>query len=449
MSNVYEKNATNDHAVRDFDAILPSYSDMTFNEGGFRFACIRLKGKNVAIFLKAVVAVAIYQDLEYKGSFKCNNEKLNQIFDTAAYTCHVCVQNYVIEGIKRDRLVWAGDMHPEMLTIRSVFGHIPTMDETLRFLRETTPLPNWMNQSYPTYSIWWLIIIHDWYMHNGDWEFLQENKEYVIGLTKQLISHINDDGTDTLPSYFLDWPCHGKPQAVDGSRAVLALGMKVGETLAHIFEEEELAQACVKKYQCLVSTEANSYGAKQVAAILALAGWWDEAKASEEILANGAKGWSTFMSYYLLKVAAMGDMTKTLHGLEEYYGAMLDLGATTFWEDFDLDWVENATRIDEMVPEGKKDIHGDCGAFCYEGFRHSFCHGWSSAPTAFLLEDVLGVKIVEPGCKVVSIQPNLGDLEWVTGTYPTPYGVIKVSHKRNANGEIETSVDAPEGVQVI
>jgi len=47
-----------------------------------------------------------------------------------------------------------------------------------------------------------------------------------------------------------------------------------------------------------------------------------------------------------------------------------------------LAWTKDATRIDELVPEGKKDIHGDCGAYCYEGFRHSLCHGWASGPTA-------------------------------------------------------------------
>ena len=90
MSAIGQKNATNDHSIRDFDWIMPSYSDMTTNESGFRFACIRLKGKNVSLHLKSVVAVSIYQDLEYKGSFRCNDDRLNEIFNTAAYTCHLC-----------------------------------------------------------------------------------------------------------------------------------------------------------------------------------------------------------------------------------------------------------------------------------------------------------------------------------------------------------------------
>ena len=444
-SRIGYKNATNDHAMRDFDMRLPSYSDVTSGESGFRFACIRLKGKNVRLQLKALAAVAIYQDLEYKGTFRCNNERLNRIFDTAAYTCHLCIQNYIWDGVKRDRLVWVGDMHPEILTIRSVFGNIPVVEKTMNFIRENTPLPNWMN-TYPTYSVWWMIIVYDWYMYSGNLSFLEENRSYILALTRQLLSHINDDGTDSLPRYFLDWPCHGKPEEIQGSRALLAIGMQACEKLTRLLGEEQLAHCCCEKRKAMLSTQADSCGAKQVAAMLSLAGWYDKKAAAEEILKNGAQGWSTFMSYYLLKAASYGDMKGALHGLLEYYGAMLDLGATSFWEDFDLNWTQEAGPIDEMLSENRKDIHGERGAFCYQGYRHSFCHGWSSAPTAFLLEEVAGIKILAPGCKEIAVRPNLGDLEWVEGTYPTPYGLMKVTHKRDSSGKIESVVEAPEEI---
>ena len=66
---------------------------------------------------------------------------------------------------------------------------------------------------------------------------------------------------------------------------------------------------------------------------------------------------------------------------------MLDLGATTFWEDFDIAWAQNAGGIDEFPVKGKVDIHGDFGAFCYKGYRHSLCHGWSSGVIKFIKEN--------------------------------------------------------------
>ena len=64
-------------------------------------------------------------------------------------------------------------------------------------------------------------------------------------------------------------------------------------------------------------------------------------------------------------------------------------------------------RIDSPVPAGKKDIHGDYGAYCYTGFRHSLCHGWASGPTSWLSRWVLGVRPLEAGFAAVEIEPHL------------------------------------------
>ena len=127
---------------------------------------------------------------------------------------------------------------------------------------------------------------------------------------------------------------------------------------------------------------------------------------------------------------------------------MLDFGATTFWEDFNLEWTNNAARIDELVPPGKQDLHGDYGAYCYVGFRHSLCHGWASGPTAWLSQNVLGVKPLEPGFQRVRIAPQLGNLQWVEGDYPTPLGAIHVRHERQPDSTVKSKITAPSGVEV-
>ena len=125
------------------------------------------------------------------------------------------------------------------------------------------------------------------------------------------------------------------------------------------------------------------------------------------------------------------------------------MGATTFWEDFNLEWMQNAGRIDELLPEGKKDIHGDYGAYCYQNFRHSLCHGCSSCPVPFLTRHVLGIQIADVGCRKLSIAPNLGNLDRAQGTFPTPYGIVRVSHTRKEDGSVQTEYTAPEGVEII
>lgn len=438
--------ATNDHATRDFVISVPAYSDMSFIESGFRYCKIELLNANAAIRIKSIVAVAIYRRLEYKGSFRCDNELLNKIFDTAAYTCHLSMQQYIWDGIKRDRLVWVGDMHPEMLTVKTVFGPHKIIEESLDFMRCSNPLPDWMN-GMPTYSLWWIIILYDWYFYTGNTDFLNRNKEYAIGLINQISDLVRNDGSDLLPSYFLDWPCNNRPEAVTGSRALLIMCLNKAESLCRLLNENALAEKCADKAERIRKTDCVTYGAKQVMAMSALSAWADKKEMAEEILRDGCKGWSTFMSYYLLTAAAEKDMVETLDALSEYYGAMLKFGATTFWEDFDIEWTKNSTAIDELPVAGKTNIHADFGKFCYSGLRHSLCHGWSSAPTAFLAEKVLGISVASAGCRDIIISPDLGNLKFAYGTYPTPFGTVSIRCERK-DDKITVRYSAPAEINI-
>ena len=103
-----------------------------------------------------------------------------------------------------------------------------------------------------------------------------------------------------------------------------------------------------------------------------------------------------------------------------------------------------------LMPGKKKiNVHACYGKYCYKGYRHSLCHGWASGVTAWITENILGVKILEPGCKKIKIQPQLGNLQWAKGTYPTPYGILVVEHRKDAEGKIKTDVKAPKEIEVI
>jgi len=171
---------------------------------------------------------------------------------------------------------------------------------------------------------------------------------------------------------------------------------------------------------------------------------------NEEILAkNPYNDVSTFYGYYVLEARAKaGDYQGAMDLIKKYWGGMLDMGATTFWEDFDISWMENATRIDELPQNGKKDIHKDFGNYCYKGLRHSLCHGWAGGPTAWLSEHVLGFKPLAPGFKKIQVAPELGDLKWARGTIPTPYGIVEAIHERKSDGEIYSKVTAPDIIEI-
>ena len=376
-----EKNATNDHALRDFEINLPRFSDMSYGNTGFRFLRIDFFGR---VDIKSIVAQNNILDLEPIYRYNGTDARISEIFETAKRTVDLCAScGYVWDGIKRDRLVWIGDMHPEMLALTTLYGRMDEIERSLDFIKEQTPIGSWMN-NMPMYSMWWIIILADYYEKTGFTEFITGQLDYLEALIEQTSGCVKESGELAYPSYFVDWPTHKQPDEIFGVRAINIIAMKKASALlAHFGKDTSLAQSILER---LLKVDITPTHAKQVAGLKYFA--TDLTDADKKLLTNGcAKGMSTFMSYYILKAVASFDKELAIKMMKEYYGAMLDKGATTFFEDFDIEWAENSCRIDEFPKEGERDIHGDFGAFCYVGYRHSLCHGWSAGVIQFIKEE--------------------------------------------------------------
>lgn len=376
-----EKNATNDHAVRDFYVYLQDYSDMTFSNSGFRFVRLDFEGD---ISIKSVVAVNHILNKKTIYTYTGSDEKIKQIFDVAKRTVDLCAgQEYLWDGVKRDRLVWIGDMHPEMLALVAMYGRLPVIEKSLDFIKKQTPLPRWMN-NIPMYSMWWIIILADYYQMTGAKAFVKRQLNYLTKLVDQLHSSVSEDGTLNYPFYFVDWPTSHQPDEKHGVRSINIFAMKKAIMLLEEFKcDTSKANETLNR---LLKKKMKIQKSKQVAGLKYFAVGLD-ASDKKLLVKGGAKGMSTFMSYYILKAVASYDKKAAIKMMKEYYGAMLDKGATSFWEDFDIEWTKGSCRIDEFPKAGEKDIHGDFGAFCYKGFRHSLCHGWSAGVIQFIKEE--------------------------------------------------------------
>lgn len=451
MSNIGDKGATNDHAMRDFNMKLPWLGKNQSGESGFRFVRIDFLDPDAELHLREVRVISTYRDIPYIGTFKSSDERLNKIWEVGAYTVHLNMQDYLWDAVKRDRLVWVGDLHPEVATVNTVFGYNEVVPKSLDLARESTPLPGWMC-GISTYSMWWIVLHYDWYMAHGDLAYLEAQKPYLQKLVKQILSKVVDGKEQMDGTRFLDWPSSEDSLAVHaGLQAMTILSLEKASKISEFLNDpatQELCDQAVSKMRKVVPEHNNS---KQAAALMSLVGLMDKNQAYDEVLkVGGAKNFSTFYGYYMLEaMAKAGKYNEAMDIISEYWGAMLDLGATTFWEDFNMEWLPNASRIDELVPAGKVDIHGDFGAYCYVGHRHSFAHGWASGPTIWLSEHVLGIKVAEPGGKAYTIKPNLGHLSFAEGTFPTKYGVIHVKHTKDASGKVVSEIDAPKEVKII
>ncbi len=444
-SELGEKGACNDHSPRDFEVCVPQLADVAFGETGFRFVRVDFIGDG-EWRIKNIVARSQYKDVNFRGGFECDDSRINDIYAASRRTLHLCLQNgYVWDGIKRDRLVWIGDLHPESLGLYCTLGNDDNIKNSLELAVEQSPLPEWMN-SIPMYSMWWVVNLHDYYVHTGDIAFVKRHAEYFSALMRKIDGCISCDGKFDFGYDFFDWHTHGTSDEKTGVAALCLYTAKKAVSLAECLGLPcDGAKSIVSK---LRSYRFDVESAKQVKAMCVLAGA-DRRGAAEFFTRGGDAGMSVFMSYYIARAAAeCGKGKQALGMLRSFYGTMLDKGATTFWEAFDSEWARNSCNLDELPKPGQTDIHGDNGEFCYKGYRNSLCHGWSCGPIAFLTFVVLGVRILDVGCKKIAVSPDLCGLKHVKGVYPTPYGDVFIEHARRPDGSVESKIKAPPEVEI-
>ena len=382
-SSIGEKNAKNAHAPRDFEALVCAYADQTIGQTGFRFVRIDLLEEKYIQFKNIFCENRIFSKkpiYTYQGK----DQRIADIFYTAKRTVDLCAsEGYIWDGIKRDRLVWMGDLVTEIMALSAIYGRLPVVERSLDVCKKNAPLPKFMNAIY-TYSMWWLIVLADHYKEFGCKAYLKKQVAYLTGLVERFDEMVDAEGNlNREIRYIVDWPTKDTADELVGVRAICLMGMN---SAIYLMNELGLSTAKAEEIKRRLNLQPmNVEAKKQVIALkyFATGELTDEEYA--KLVDGGTKGFSTFMSYYILTTIATRDEKLAIELMKEYYGAMLDRGATTFWEDFNMEWLEGSGRIDE-IDETKKDIHGDYGAFCYVGLRHSLCHGWSAGVAKFIKE---------------------------------------------------------------
>jgi hypothetical protein len=441
----------NDHTIHDFDTCLPWMGMQEVGDTGFRFVRLDLIEEGVEVSLRQAEAVLLYRAIPRLGSFECSDERLNRIWDTGAYTVHLCMQDHLWDGIKRDRLVWIGDMHPETCVAATVFGPTEVVPRSLDLVRDRTPLPGWMN-GISSYSLWWILCQHEWWRRYADREYLAQQHAYLADLLRIVEERVGPDGCEKLDGHrFLEWPTARDATAIDaGLQALVVMALRAGADLCAVLDDPAAAANARDAARRASFVRREPTTSKQANALLVLAGMADRVATNTRVLAlDPNRGISTFYGYYVLQARALaGDVAGCLDLIRTYWGGMLDMGATTFWEHFELDWMAGASRIDELPAPGVPDIHADFGDHCFIGLRHSLCHGWAAGPTAWLTEHVLGLAPLTPGYAQMRIAPHLGGLEWARGSVATPFGVVRVEHKVAEDGVVESEMDLPEGIEL-
>lgn len=435
-----------DHAIHDFVLDFPCRCIEEIGNTGFRFVRIDLVDEKNSASIRSVKAVSLARSMKQVGHFECSDPELNQIWQTGVRTVELCCQDYILDGIKRDRMVWMGDIHPQIHVIASVFGDQDIVPDSMRYLAQEYAPDQWMNRIC-SYSLWWIVSQLDWYYYTGQSDLIRQQQDYLRDQVRFLAEHVDADGQEKLGgNRFLDWAIKDQPEAVaDGLQSLFLMAMRAAAELFTIVADASMADYCRELASRLERGINHKSRVKQVNALNVLTG-----QSTDWVSLYDQGPVSPWFAYYSLQAGGItGRVPECLKFIKAYWGGMLKLGATSFWEHFDLEWLEqNPSRIDAVCADGQRDIHAEFGEHCYRGLRHSLCHGWSGGPSAWLMQSVLGIHSLEPGYGKLSIRPALGHLEWANGSFPTAQGVLHVQHKRNRD-QIITEYDCDGTITVL
>jgi hypothetical protein len=427
----------------------------------FRYARIAFTG-GPAVHLTSVSMDHLYYPVAYRGSFACSDPLLTKIWYTGAYTSHLCMQEDIWDAPKRDRARWMGDLHVSGNVIDTVFADRFLMEQTMRRLRSDAQggrpdgaLPAGHVNGIPGYSCAWIAGLADFHRHVGDLAYLKSQRELLISMLAYLRGDLDERGVFANRHKawcYVDWSPAFNDQTSHALAATHFFLTKAVREAAFLFREmgdsanaahcdawaQELT-AAAQRY--LLDGDTNTFGdRRQDNAMAVCAGITTPVQTDaiyRRVLDPGSPAWGVmatpyYNNYVINAMSLAGHSTDTLAILRRIWGGMIQEGATSFWEGYDPSWE-------------KRDFHAHLQADNGTGYFVSLSHGWSTGPTSWLTERVLGIQPTAGGFRTTDIIPDLCGLKWAEGGVPTPNGILHERVERMGVG-IRIEITLPPNV---
>ncbi len=396
-----------------------------------------------------------------RGAFTSDDPRLARIWETGWRTARLCANDTYFDCPYYEQLQYIGDTRIQALVSLYVTGDDRLMRNALE-LFDRSRLPEGITQSrypsaspqlIPTFSLFWVDMVHDYLRHRSDEAFVKARLPGVHAVLDWFERHL-DPSTGLLgplPYWpYVDWVPGSEwpadpvlalggvpPGGREGGSAAITLQFAL--TLQHAAElydqfelhdeaahyaqlAGQLKRAVTKscwdaERKLYADTPAQKNFSQHTNSFAVLAGAIDGA-AARDLMQRVAHDptiaqATTYFSFYLfraMKQAGLGDDYLSMLGP---WHRMLANGLTTFAEK------EDPTRSD--------------------------CHAWSASPLYEFLATVCGIEPASPGFATVRIEPHLGALQHAEGKVPHPQGEIVAKLQRAGDG-VKAEIALPAGV---
>jgi len=416
----------------------------------YRYLQLNITTKEETLIINDIHSMETGYPLKMKASFTSNDSSLKDIWDTGYRTVKCCAGDVYYDTPYYEQLQYTGDSRIQALILLYINGddrlmrksildfHHSMIDEGLTQSR----YPSNRLQVIPAFSLFWISMIYDYWMHRVDDTFviqflpaiskILEWFQLRIDLKRKMLGPLNWWN-------FVDWENFSDrgiaPGSEKGNSSIITLQyattLKQASRLFRYFKEtkkgieykvlaEELSYhtflSCYNSDMDLLADTPSHETYSQHAGIWAiLSECIPKCKVQtimKTLLENKDIGQvSLFYRFYLAQALKKADMGNLYYSMLTPWREMLKLGLTTFAEMFE------PTRSD--------------------------CHAWSASPNYDFLATICGIVPSSSGFRKVLIKPCLGELTEVKAKMPHPSGIISVHYKRH-DGRITVKVTLPE-----
>ena len=449
-----------------------------FEWAAVRYAQVTVRDAPHGLQIRHVGSTFTHYPAEARGHFECSDPLLTRLWDIGRYTLQLCMHDGWEDCPGREQRQWLGDATVEFLVGQAAFG--PSVNALNRqFLQHAaeSQRPDGLTQMYapgdhrtngmmiPDWTLQWILNAEQHLLYTGDVEAIEAVfpaiQRALTWFERQIGPH---DLVADLPYWhFHDWAALGRHGEAATLNAVLVGALRAAATLARALESQRVARrydaraehiaaalnarhwdAARGVYVDSVDPASGSRDRRVSQHANAALILWDIAPRNRwasmiewitdparlvfttapPIVPNGAPFdpdrnvvlANTFFSHFVYRALCRAERFDLVLALiRERYGRMLARGATTLWESYDP--------------------------------TASLCHGFSATPVFQLSTEVLGVCPTAPGFTRFRLCPQLGDLQYARGLFPTVHGDIEVQWTRAAD-RVDLDVTVPNHTEV-
>jgi hypothetical protein len=374
-----------------------------------------------------------------KSNFSAVNPLYNQILDIGWRTARLCAWETYMDCPYYEQLQYIGDSRIQALLSLYNTGDDKLVRNALNQMNESrlpegvtlSRHPSHTAQLIPTFSLWYIDMLHDYWMYGKDEAFV---KDKLMG-TRGILEFFKrfqqkDHSLKDVPYWnFTDW-CETKgwdggraPVGKDGYSSVMDLLLLYTYQMAADMESKIGIPAIAETYKTeakiLQQTIRNKYfdDRKKLFSDRTEKDLYSQHANTLAILT----GTSTDEEAKTIAKKLMSDTSITEATIFYKYYVYQALTKAGFGNDY-LNWLDIWKR---NIKEGLttwaeiSDINN----------ARSDCHAWGASPNIEFFRTVLGIDTDAPSFKKVKIIPHLGSETKISGSIPHPDGIIATSYE--------------------